>query len=113
MAPEDLKALYVLMHRHIPADEDLNRAGGGVYSLTTRDDAEDARSTLFNLLSAIPGEATHRQILALAEDHTEPNYRAHMRRRAHGRAVEDSDREWMLADVMALAPITAAAQPAS
>lgn len=111
--PEDLKALYVLMHRHIRADEDLNRANGGVYSPTTRDDAQDARSTLFNLLSAIPGEATYRQILALAEDHPEPSYRAHMRRRAHGRAVEDSDREWTLADVMALAPNSAAAHPAS
>ena len=89
------------MHRHIRADEDLNRADGGVYSPTTRDDAQDARSTLFNLLSAIPGEATYRQILMLAEDHPEPSYRAYMRR-AHQRAVEDSDREWTLEDVIAL-----------
>jgi len=111
--PEDLKALYVLMHRHIRADEDLNRADGGAYSPTTRDDAQDARGTLFNLLSAIPGEATYRQILALAEDHPEPSYRAHMRRRAHDRAVEDSDREWKLSDVIALAPTPPAAGPGS
>lgn len=100
--PSHLKALYVLMHRSIRAGEDLNRADGGVYSPTLRDDAQDARNTLFNLLSAMPGEATYREILALADDHPEPSYRAHMRRRAYDRAVEDSDREWSLADVLAL-----------
>lgn len=102
--PEHLKALYVLMHRSIRAGEDLDRADGGVYSPTLRDDAQDARNTLFNLLSAMPGEATYREILALADDHPEPSYRAYMRRRAYDRAVEDSDREWSLAEVMALSP---------
>lgn len=100
--PEHLKALYVLMHRSIRAGEDLDRAGGGVYSPTSRDDAQDARNTLFNLLSAMSGEATYREILALADDHPEPTYRAHMRRRAYDRAVEDSDREWSLAEVLML-----------
>jgi len=107
--PEDLRALYVLMHRYIRTDEDLNRTNGGVYSPTMRDDAQDARDTLFNLLSAIPGEATYRQILMLADDHPEPSYRAHMRRRAHDRAVEDSDRDWSLSDVIALAAVPTAA----
>lgn len=102
--PEHLKALYVRMHRSIRAGEDLNRADGGVYSPTLRDDAQDARNTLFNLLSAMPGEATYREILALADDHPEQSYRAHMRRRAYDRAVEDSDREWSLAEVIALSP---------
>ena len=100
--PEHLKALYVLMHRHIRSAEDLNRTGGGTYSPTTRDNAQEARNDLFNLLAAIPGEASYREILALAEDHPEPSYRVHMRRRAHERAVEDSDRHWSIADVMAL-----------
>ena len=101
--PEHLKALYVLMHRHIRSAEDLNRADGGTYSPTTRDNAQEARNNLFNLLAAIPGEASYREILALAEEHPEPSYRVHMRRRAHERAVEDSDRDWSIADVMALA----------
>ena len=100
--PEHLKALYVLMYRHIRKSEDIDRANGGVYSPTTRDDAQDARNSLFNLLSAIPGEATYREILALAFDHPEPNYRAYMRRHAFDRAVADSDRQWSLAQVLAL-----------
>ncbi len=106
--PEHLKSLYVLMHRHIRVADDINRANGHVYSPTTRDEAQDARHNLFNLLSAIPGEATYREILALADDHPETDYRAHMRRRAHERAVEDSDRECSLADVLALEPGEAA-----
>lgn len=97
--PENLKALYALMHRHIRVAEDIDRTGGGAYSPTARDDAQDARSHLFSLLAAIPGETTYREILQLAEDHPEPDYRAHMRRKARDRAVEDSDREWTLADI--------------
>ncbi|ESX66631.1 hypothetical protein [Mesorhizobium sp. LSHC414A00] len=101
-SPQFLKALYVLMHQHIRSREDLDRANGRVYSPTTRNDAQDARNSLFNLLSAIPGEATYREILTLAEDHPEPSYRVHMRRRAYARAVEDSDREWSLTDALIL-----------
>lgn len=102
--PAHLKSLYVLMHRSIRVCEDLNRADGGCYSPTARDDAQDARNTLFNLLAATPGEATYRQILELAGDHPEPSYRGYMRRRAYERAVEDSDHEWSLTDVLSLAP---------
>lgn len=101
--PTCLKRLYVLMHQHIRTSEDIDRANKGVYSPTERDDAQRARDSLFNLLSGIPGEATYREILALASDHPEPDYRIHMRRRAHERAVEDSDHEWSLADVLAIA----------
>lgn len=102
--PASLKRLYVLMHQHIRTSEDIDRANKGVYSPTERDDAQRARDSLFNLLSAIPGEATYREILALASDHPEPDYRIYMRSRAHERAVEDSDREWSLSAVLAIAP---------
>ncbi len=89
--PTHLKALYVLMHRHIRTAEDINRANSGVYSPTLRDDAQDARSRLFSLLAEIPGEATYREIFRLAADHPDPDYRTHMRRKARARAIEDSD----------------------
>lgn len=101
-APAHLKQLYVLMHRHIRSAEDSDRRGGGAYSPTIRDDAQDARGQLFSLLAEIPGEATYREILALAEDHPEPDYRAHMRRKAHERAVEDSDGGWSVEEVLSL-----------
>jgi hypothetical protein len=98
--PAHLKSLYLLMHRHIRVDEDIDRTNGVTYSPTLRDDAQDARSRLFSLLADTPGEESYRQILALAEDHPVPDYRAYMRRKAHDRAVVDSDRVWPLQDAV-------------
>ena len=41
---QDLRALYVLMHRFIRVAEDIERAGKGVYSPTLRDNAQEARA---------------------------------------------------------------------
>ena len=49
--PEYLKSLYLLMHEHIRRKEDINRPGTGAYSPGLRDDAQDARNSLFNLLN--------------------------------------------------------------
>ena len=89
--PGHLKKLYVLMHKHIRVAEDIERAGKGVYSPTQRDDAQDARNRLFNILSEIPGEATYRAMLELASEHPEPGYRSYMRRHARDRAVADGN----------------------
>lgn len=86
-----LKDLYVLMHRYIKASDDLNRANGGVYSPTLRDNAQDARNNLFNLLSAEPGADTYAAIKALEKDHPEPSYRQWMAKRARERAIADAD----------------------
>lgn len=105
--PVHLRTLYALMHKHIRVAEDINRANGGVYSPSIRDDAQDARSRLFSILAEIPGEHTYREILKLAADHPEPGYRAHMRRQARSRAIEDSDRDWSIEGVgkLPLAPM--------
>lgn len=86
-----LKDLYVLMHRYIKASDDLNRANGGVYSPTLKDDAQDARNNLFNLLSSEPGANTYAAIKALEQDHPEPSYRQWMAKRARERAIADAD----------------------
>ncbi len=52
---QDLKRLYVLMHRYIHAAEDIDRAGKGVYSPTLRDNAQEARDTLFQHVGIGPG----------------------------------------------------------
>lgn len=90
---EHLKSLYVLMHQYIRVKEDINRVGGGVYSPDLRDDAQDARNRLFNLLSEIPGKASYTAIKALIHEHPEPDYRPWMAKRAYKRAVEDGDLE--------------------
>jgi hypothetical protein len=75
----------------IKASDDINRANGGVYSPTLRDDAQDARNNLFNLLSSEPGEDTYAAIKALEKDHPEPSYRQWMAKRARERAIADAD----------------------
>lgn len=87
----DLKRLYVLMHRYIRIDEDIDRIGKGVYSPTLRDNAQDGRSTLFNMLIEVPGSEAYAAIKALEEEHPESDYRRWMAVRARERATRDAD----------------------
>lgn len=87
----DLKTLYILMHRYIRAAEDIDRAGKGVYSSTLRDDAQDGRSTLFNMLVEVPGPDAYAAMKALEEEHPEHEYRRWMAVRARQRATQDAD----------------------
>jgi hypothetical protein len=90
---EHLRSLYILAHRYVRASDDINRAGGGVYSPGLRDDAQDARDSLFKLLSEIPGKATYTVIERLTHEHPDPNYRPWMAKQAYKRAEEDGDLE--------------------
>ena len=87
----DLKTLYILMHRYIRIAEDIDRIGKGVYSPTLRDKAQDARSTLFNMLVEVPGAEAYAAMKALEEEHPEPDYRRWMAVRARQRATQDAD----------------------
>lgn len=100
--PRHLKSLYLLMHLHVRIAEDIDRANGGAYSPELRDDAQDARDALFARLAEIPGQASYNEILQLAAEHPAPRYRVWMRRRAHDRAVEDSERQFAFDEVAAL-----------
>ena len=91
--PRHLKSLYVLMHRHIRAAEDIDRAGGGVFSPGLRDDAQEARERLFNLLSEIPGKEAYIALTELIEEHPHPRSRTWMARRARGHAEQEGDLE--------------------
>ena len=91
--PRHLKSLYILMHRYIRAEDDIDRAGGGVYSPELRDDAQDARNRLFGLLSESPGKECYVAIKALVDEHPEPDYCHWMAKRAYKRAEEDGDLE--------------------
>ena len=90
---EHLKALYVLMHRHIRADEDIDRSGGEVYTPGLRDNAQNARDALFRFLSEIPGKQTYVAITALAREHPNPDSRIWMKKHAFERAEQDGDLE--------------------
>jgi hypothetical protein len=99
---ETLKILYTLVHRYVRASDDINRVGGGVYSPGLRDDAQDARESLFRLLSEIPGKATYTAIERLIHEHPDADYRPWMAKQAYKRAEEDGDLEpWTAAQVNA------------
>ncbi len=87
----DLKRLYVLMHRYVRTDEDIDRNGKGVYSPTLRDNAQDGRNTLFNMLVEVPGSEAYAAIKALEEEHPASDYRRWMAVRARERATRDAD----------------------
>lgn len=104
---EHLKALYVLMHRYIRVAEDIDRIGKGVYSPTPRDNAQDARNTLFNMLVEVPGPEAYAAMKALERDHPEPEYRSWMAVRARQRATQDADEPlWSTEQVSAFAKVT-------
>jgi hypothetical protein len=88
---QHLKALYVLMHGYIRVEEDINRADGGVYSPERRDDAQDARNSLFAMLAELPGKEAYFAITDLITEHPATEYRAWMALRAKARAVSDGD----------------------
>ena len=88
-----LKALYVLMHKHIRSEEDIDRAGGGVYTPELRDNAQEARNWLFRLLSEIPGKEAFVAITELAKEHPEPDSRPWMAKHARERREQDGDLE--------------------
>ncbi len=56
--PEYLQILHLLMHKYIRAEDDIRRAGTGVYSPGLRDFAQNARDQILNLLNQVPGKAT-------------------------------------------------------
>lgn len=66
---------------------------GGVYTPTLRDDAQDARELLFQLLAEIPGKETYAALMELIAEYPDKNYTQWMVRAAQNRAVADADLE--------------------
>ncbi|MDP1562029.1 MAG: hypothetical protein Q8M16_11680 [Pirellulaceae bacterium] len=88
---ESLGKFYALARAHVRYKDDIERAGKEAYSPTRRDDAQRARSSLFNLLAEIPGKATYICLMDLANNHCSSQERDWVLRSARQRAVADSD----------------------
>ena len=86
-----LKSLYTLMHKYVKVEDDIDRTSGKVFSPELRDDAQDARNRLFNLLSEIPGKESYTAIKQLIHDHPNPDYRPWMAKEAYKHAEKDGD----------------------
>ncbi len=90
---EYLKSLYLLMHKYIRPEDDINRAGSGVYSPGLRDDAQNARDGLFQLLNQIPGKESYLALMDIAKLHPEKTSRPWILLQAKTRAELDGDIE--------------------
>jgi len=98
--PGYLKSLYLLMHDHIRHEEDIERAGKGAYSPGLRDDAQDARGRLFNLLNQIPGKESFLALMDIAKTHPEETSRPWILLHAKTKAEQDGDIEpWLPSQV--------------
>jgi hypothetical protein len=96
-APGYLKSLYLLMQQHIRAKEDIERAGTGAYAPELRDDAQDARNSLAELIRNIPGKEAFIALTEIAGAHPEESYR-------HWFAVHAKTKAEMDADIGAWSP---------
>lgn len=101
LSVQRLEQLLVLAFEGVRPDEDINRPSGKVYSPELRDEAQDARNSIFNRLLQTPGEATHAALLRLAtisSFHIEPEWlHVHAYRRAEGDACLPA---WMASDLL-------------
>ncbi|MDT3308484.1 NACHT domain-containing protein [Shewanella vaxholmensis] len=88
--------LYKLMHLYIREEDDIDRANGGCFSPTSRDDAQDARNNLFNSLKEIPGEETYKALMEIAKMWNDVPYRrSWIEHLALQRVIEDADKKVM------------------
>lgn len=88
---EHLETLYLLAERHVRREDDVHRAGTGVYSPDLRDDAQDARSAIFSLLNEISGKAAYLALMNLSRLHPDGTSRPWMVMHARQRAAADAD----------------------
>ncbi|MBH9445318.1 hypothetical protein I5L26_12315 [Pseudomonas aeruginosa] len=88
---EHMKSLYLLMHEYVRENEDIDRAGAGVYSPELRDDAQDARNALFSFISETPGKEAYLALMDISHTHPAENSRPWMAFHAKKKATLDAD----------------------
>lgn len=91
--PTYIKALYLLMHRFVRQGDDIERANGGVYSPGLRDDAQDGRERLLEILREMSGKEAFLALSGIAEAHPTTQFRPGLRRLAKSKAEAEADGE--------------------
>ncbi|MFC0810365.1 hypothetical protein ACFHWW_33855, partial [Ensifer sp. P24N7] len=104
LTPEPLKTLYLMMHEHVRGEEDVERAGKGVYSPDLRDYAQEARNALLEALTGIPGKQSFLALMDISRLHPVKEMRPWMLHHAKTKAEQDGDVEpWSLPQVRTFA----------
>lgn len=88
---EHMKTLYLLMARYIREEDDIERAGKGVYSRGPRDDAQEARNALFTFIRETPGKEAYLALLEMEQTHPATISRPWMGFHAKTKATLDAD----------------------
>lgn len=86
-----MKSLYLLMARYIRRQDDIERAGRGVYSPGLRDDAQDARNALIAFVRETPGKEAFLALLEMGRAHPDEDSRPWMSYHAKTKAAADAD----------------------
>jgi len=99
-SPKHLKNLYLLIHKYIKVEEDIDRVGKGAYSPELRDNAQDARNGIFNILTNIQGKEAYLALVELAKTHPRKTSRSWMMHSARERAEKDTNiKIWNYLDI--------------
>ncbi|MFH2064913.1 MAG: hypothetical protein ABIK15_06935 [Pseudomonadota bacterium] len=98
--PDILLRLIKLLYTHIRREEDIDRYGGGSYSPTLRDNAQGARSRIFEMLVNISGKEAYNALMDLASTHPDEGLRQRCLFAAKSRAEQDAETEpWKSGDI--------------
>ncbi|ARS48135.1 hypothetical protein PSMEN_06935 [Ectopseudomonas mendocina] len=88
---EHMKSLYLLMNDYIRKQDDIDRAGKGVYSPGLRDDAQDARDALFSFIRETPGKEAFLALMEISRKHPAESSRPWIAFYAKEKATLDAD----------------------
>jgi hypothetical protein len=89
--PEPLKALYLLLLRHIQRKSDIDRSEGGAYSPELRDYAQDARNAIYGMLERSSGEEAYRALVEIARSELSSENRSFILQQARSKAEQAGD----------------------
>ena len=87
---QHLKTLYLMAHRYVRRQEDIDRVNCGVYSPGLRDHAQDAREHLLSLLRALPGKEAFSALSEIALTHPDNESKPYIAALAKSKAEVDS-----------------------
>lgn len=82
-----LQKIYLIVHRYIKIEDDIDRSNGGVYSPTLRDNAQDSRYLIFQYLKEISSSESYHAIKELANQESDQGRAIWMHQVAYNIAV--------------------------
>ena len=97
--PEHLRRLYFLMHQYVRREDDIDRSNGGVFSPTSRDDAQEARGYIYDNLADMQGKEAFDALVAIARKAPSVHAKSRLYSRAVARAQADADFPWTMDNV--------------